>query len=62
MFCYCSANKNRVDCYKPNLPDLTSTAVQLRRRKNIAVIDVSANAVTAKRFGIEQDTCFKILL
>ena len=60
-FLFSSANKGRVDCWKPNLADLASAAIRLRGRKNVAVLDVSANPVTAERFGMDQNTCVKLL-
>ena len=61
LLCF-SANSGRADCMKPNLPHLASAAVRLRGRKNVAVVDVTANPVTAKRFGIDENVCVKILL
>ncbi|XP_078494745.1 thioredoxin domain-containing protein [Ciona intestinalis] len=56
------ADGRRPDCMKPNLPDIGTAAVRLRRRKNVAIFDTSSNSSTVYRFGMNPDGhCVKIL-
>nr|XP_009860835.1 thioredoxin domain-containing protein isoform X2 [Ciona intestinalis] len=56
------ADGKRPDCMKPNLPDIGTAAVRLRRRKNVAIFDTSSNSSTVYRFGMNPvGHCVKIL-